>query len=143
MRNMSFAETTRQMLESYELVRQGKKPPKTVTRRVGWRFLKPGERVQPVEKAQGLKKGERVKKLGPPIRIVSVSRGRLCDITAHECCHEGFPGWSPMQFIDHFRWMNRGNAAVKQYGADVEVTRIEFEYPFAAPSDERNGEEEK
>ena len=48
MRNMSFAMTT-------EAVRN---QTKTVTRRFGWWFLKPGDMVQPVEKAMGLRKGE-------------------------------------------------------------------------------------
>ena len=135
MRNMSFAETTRQMLESYELVRQGKKPTKTVTRRVGWRFLKPGDLVQPVEKTMGLEKGEKVKKLGPPIRIVSVRRGALCHMPNSDTRREGFLG-SLRDFIDFFCQMNH----CSPYDP---ITRIEFEYPFAAPSGERNGEEEK
>ena len=47
MRLMSFALTTRQFL-AHE---------KTVTRRLGWEFLKPGDRVCGVEKGMGLKKG--------------------------------------------------------------------------------------
>ncbi len=39
---------------------------KTVTRRLGWSSLKPGDIVQPVEKAQGLRKGEKVVKSGGP-----------------------------------------------------------------------------
>lgn len=47
---------------------------KTVTRRLGWSRLRPGTLLQPVVKAQGLKKGEKVQKVGGPIRVVSVRR---------------------------------------------------------------------
>ena len=43
---------------------------KTVTRRNGWWFLKPGEIVNAVEKAMGLKRGEKIKRICQ-IRIVS------------------------------------------------------------------------
>ena len=46
-RNMSFALTTEQF----------KARTKTVTRRFGWWFLKPGDVVRGVEKAMGLKPG--------------------------------------------------------------------------------------
>jgi len=49
-RNMSFAMTTKQV----------RNQTKTVTRRFGWWFLKAGDIVQPVEKAMGLKKGEKI-----------------------------------------------------------------------------------
>ena len=52
MRNMSFTMTTRQI----------KNRSTTMTRRFGWWFLKPGDRIQAVEKGMGLKKGEKVKK---------------------------------------------------------------------------------
>jgi hypothetical protein len=56
-RNISFALTTAQV----------RARTKTVTRRVGWTFLKPGDLLQPVVKCRGLKKGERVEKIGGPI----------------------------------------------------------------------------
>lgn len=49
MRRMSFSMTTAQMYARN----------KDVTRRFGWWFLKPGDRVMTVEKAMGLKKGEK------------------------------------------------------------------------------------
>ena len=60
-RHMSFSMTTAQF----------RARTKTVTRRFGWWFLKPGDLVMGVEKSQGLKKGEKVVRLGL-IRIVSV-----------------------------------------------------------------------
>ena len=91
MRNMSFSLTTPQFLEGS----------KTVTRRLGWRFLKPGDRVRAVEKAQGLKRGERVKPLGV-IEIVSVRDEPLDAIDADDCRREGFPDLSPGQFVEMF-----------------------------------------
>ena len=66
MRNMSFSATTEQ-------IRNGTK---TVTRRLGWTFLKPGDVVMACVKCQGLKKGEKVEKIRP-IRIVSVRKEPL------------------------------------------------------------------
>ena len=66
MRNMSFALTTEQI----------RARTKTVTRRLGWEFLKPGDLVQAVVKCQGLKKGEKVEPLAE-LRIVAVRRESL------------------------------------------------------------------
>ena len=49
-RNMSFMITTEQI----------KNRTKTVTRRLGWNFLKPGEVVNACEKCRGLKAGQKV-----------------------------------------------------------------------------------
>lgn len=93
---------------------------KTVTRRSGWLFLKPGDVLNAVEKGQGLKKGERVRKICP-IRILSVRREPLFDITDEEVKKEGFPFWGRMDFIKMF--MKHNNCA-----PDILVSRIEFEY---------------
>lgn len=63
MRNMSFSLTTPQMRDRT----------KTLTRRLGWYSLKPGDRVQAVVKGMGLKKGEKVERLCV-IEVVSVHR---------------------------------------------------------------------
>jgi hypothetical protein len=109
-RNMSFFMTTEQI----------KNQTKTVTRRLGWKFLKPGDVVWAVEKAQGLKKGEKINRLCK-LRIVSVRRERIDEITQEDCVREGFPDMFAEDFIHFFckamdivRW--------------EEVTRIEFEY---------------
>lgn len=109
-RNMSFMLTTEQF----------RNRTKTVTRRNGWKFLKPGDIVCAVEKSQGLKRGETVKRLGL-IRIVSVRREPLNHITKQDCIDEGFPDWSPQQFVRFYADHNR---------IDIwePVTRIEFEY---------------
>lgn len=91
MRNMSFSITTRQFKERT----------KTVTRRLGWGFLKPGDVVCGVEKAMGLKKGETIVRLGP-IEIVSNWPEPLNIITPAEMILEGFPEMSPDEFIRMF-----------------------------------------
>ncbi len=110
-RNMSFAMTTEQIANQT----------KTVTRRFGWWFLKPGDIVQPVEKAMGLRKGEAIKKIGSPIRIVSVRKEHLFEIDDTDCAMEGFPHYTPEEFV---------HMLCSQYGCarDQTVNRIEFEY---------------
>src|ERR1035437_2744663 len=72
MRNISFTLTTAAVRERR----------KTVTRRLGWTDkLKPGDILQAVEKAQGLKKGEHVKPICL-IRVVSVHAEQLATVYA-------------------------------------------------------------
>src|SRR5690606_14704438 len=79
---------------------------KTVTRRLGWKFLKPGDVLNACVKCQGLKAGEKIKKLGQ-IRVVSVSWETLEEITSIECRREGFPDMPPSEFVAMFcRSMN-------------------------------------
>ena len=108
MRSMSFALTTRQFLDGS----------KTVTRRLGWLTLKPGERIRAVEKAMGLKKGEHPRVLGV-IEVVSVRRERLDAIEDADCAREGFPGMTAEGFVEMF---------CRHMGClpDALVTRIEF-----------------
>src|SRR3712207_2665409 len=117
MRTMSFGPTAEQIL----------KQTKTVTRRIGWRTLKPGDLLQPVVKAQRLKHGEKVERIGPPIRVVRVdlewtSEFLQRDDAASECAREGFPEMSPREFHEMFR-----DSLPHRYTADILVTRIEFE----------------
>jgi hypothetical protein len=109
-RNMSFAMTAEQF----------KARTKTVTRRFGWWFLKPGDEVRGVEKAMGLKKGETIKPLGM-IRIVSTRPEPLNEITPDDVAREGFPDWTPEQFV---------KMLVDHYGVSpsAPVNRIQFEY---------------
>jgi hypothetical protein len=111
MRNMSFALTTEQI----------RAQTKTVTRRLGWKTAKVGDIVQPVVKGQGLKKGERVEKIGGPIRFVAVDRVVLGDISPQDVYREGFPQMTPRQFVEMFKDHNGGLR-------DQWVTRIQFEY---------------
>lgn len=121
MRNISFMLTKPQILDRS----------KTVTRRVGWEKLVPGQLLRGVEKCMGLKAGETVKELAV-IRVVSVRREPLSamsndpDYGFDECAKEGFAQhpslrW-PSQFVEFFCNSHRGCTP------DTVVTRIEFEY---------------
>jgi len=109
-RNMSFMLTTEQFVNQT----------KTVTRRLGWRFLKVGDIVNGCEKCQGLKKGEKIKKLHQ-IRILSTDWQPLSSITVEDCVREGFPEMSPVEFVEFFCEHNKGTS-------EMMVNRIEFEY---------------
>ena len=109
-RNMSFSLTTEQI----------RKKTKTVTRRNGWWFLRPGDIVTAVEKARGLKKGEKVKRICR-IRIVSVRAEPLGAVSDEDVAREGFPGKDRDWFMQTYCRLNR-------CGGDVVVNRIEFEY---------------
>ena len=110
MRNMSFSMTTYQFRARR----------KTVTRRFGWWFLKPGEVVMGVEKSQGLKKGENVVRLGP-FRVLSTRAEPLNAITRAELRLEGFPDMTPAAFVA----MMSGRSGKPP---DAPVNRIEYEY---------------
>ena len=109
---MSFAMTSDQVRQQT----------KTVTRRIGWVDLKPGTLLQPIVKGQGLKKGETVELIGRPIRVTSVSRQQLRDITPQDVYREGFPKMTREDFIRMFK------ASRPRCFIDTYVTRIEFEY---------------
>jgi hypothetical protein len=116
MRNMSFALTQDQLLNGT----------KCVTRRIGWQALKVGDTIQPVLKSMGLKKGEKVAKLGPTILIHEVRRERLglmledLSYGEQECRAEGFPGLIPAEFVEMFC------KAMKGCNQQTLVTRIAF-----------------
>ena len=110
MRNISFFLTRKQIAAQT----------KTVTRRAGWKRLTRGTLLQPVEKGQGLKKGEKVQRIGPPIRVIDVRREPLNQITQRDVEREGFPDMTPEEFIQFYCKSNK-------CGLDELVTRIEFE----------------
>jgi len=109
-RNISFAMTTQQV----------KDQSKDVTRRFGWWFLKPGDRLCGVEKAMGLRKGEKINRLCN-IEVVSVRTEPLNSITQEDVKREGFPEWTPQDFVDFL---------VSHYGCEPDkiCNRIEFKY---------------
>lgn len=111
MKRMSFMLTKEQVLDQT----------KTVTRRNGWKNLKEGDLIQPVEKCMGLKKGEKQVKLGCPIRVLSIQREPLNVITSNDLIKEGFPHFTREEFIKLYLSASKGN----EYQI---VTRIEFEY---------------
>jgi hypothetical protein len=113
-RNISFAMTTDQV----------RNQTKTVTRRNGWRFLNQGDKLQPIEKGQGLKKGEKVVRIGEPITVIKLSVERLDTITQEDVRKEGFPQMTPAQFVELYCKANKCQS-------DHPVTRIEFDWlPF-------------
>ena len=94
---------------------------KTVTRRIGWLFLKPGDELIAAENAFGLRKGEKVVP-ETLIRVVDTRVERLAEITEADCAKEGFPEMAPEQFVEMY---------CDEYNCepDTKVNRIEFTYP--------------
>lgn len=114
MRNISFSLTEEQFLDGS----------KDVTRRLGWKFLKAGDRLMACRKCMGLKPGEKIVRLGE-IEVVKVWRENLhCLIVdpnygKQEAIREGFPEMTGKQFVEMFR----SHMTVPKDGM---VTRIEF-----------------
>jgi len=91
MRNMSFFLTTDQY----------RNKTKTVTRRLGWANLKPGEEFMGVVKGQGIPKGGKIERLHA-VKCVSNRREPLDEITQDDVDKEGFPHLRPIEFIKMF-----------------------------------------
>ena len=94
---------------------------KTVTRRKGWQFAQPGDRLTLCRKVMGRKPGEPLVRICD-VEVLDVRRERLDTITADEVAREGFPGMTPQAFIHEFFWIAQG------IPEDAEVTRIEWRY---------------
>lgn len=116
MRNISFSLTESQFLDGS----------KTVTRRLGWKFLKPGDRLMGCRKCMGLKPGEQIVRLGE-IEVVSVRLEPLNRMAAdasygqQEAVREGFPQMTGGQFVGMF-------CKHMKTQPDQEITRIEFRH---------------
>jgi hypothetical protein len=99
---------------------------KTVTRRLGWRSLRAGTPLTTVVQSQGLKKGQKVTRLGL-IRVIDVRReplNRMCldlEYGREECTREGFPELSPAGFVSAF-------CLGHNCKPDAMITRIEYGY---------------
>lgn len=115
-RNMSFMLTTEQY----------RNKTKFVTRRLRWKFVKPGDIQNGVEKGQGLKKGEKIVKMGQhkirssrwePLRLMT----DVLRYGKREVILEGFPDLTPQEFVDMFCKANRCIP-------DTKINRIEFYY---------------
>jgi hypothetical protein len=110
MRRMSFALTERQLVDGS----------KTVTRRLGWAFLRPGDELLAVRKCMGLKKGEKQHVLAR-IRVKGVRTEPLAYASIlGEATREGFPELEGYPFVEFFCSKMRCTPI-------AEVTRIEFE----------------
>jgi hypothetical protein len=92
---------------------------KTVTRRLGWKFLKPGDRLTLCRKVMGRKPGEPLVRLAD-VEVVSVRREPLYLVTDDDVRREGFP-WTPLRFVQFFTDHMGG-------WPEQEVTRIEWRY---------------
>jgi hypothetical protein len=116
MRNISFSLTTKQFRDRS----------KTVTRRLRWINVKAGDLLMGVEKAMGLKPGEKIKKLGP-IRVTDARNEplqRMIDepeYGAIEAAKEGFPDLSGAEFVTMFCRHMKCNPSFAP-------KRIEYEY---------------
>lgn len=99
---MSFSLTTESM----------RRREKTVTRRLGWDSLRPGQLLCAVEKGMGLKKGETVTRIGI-VRVVSITKEPLTKLIydqeygLEEVRREGFHHMTPLEFVDMFCQHNR------------------------------------
>ena len=117
MRNIAASMTEAQILDRS----------KDVTRRMGWLKLKAGDRLQVCRKCMGRKPGEPLVKLAV-VEVVSVRRERLDRMHTDgeygndEVRREGFPEWTPQEFI---RFFYKGHKGCKP---DSLITRIEFRY---------------
>ena len=119
---------------------------KTVTRRKGWTFLKPGDRITLCRKVMGRKKGEPLERI-VDVEVVSVRRESLGHLihahskpsqrpffkddaapwhtpgyAAEEMTREGFPGMSPAEFVRRYFVEAQG------FSYHDDVTRIEWRY---------------
>jgi hypothetical protein len=100
----------------------------TVTRRPGWRFLKSGDLILAVESQPGPRAASPAARELAVLRIRDVRVEPLSRLVREatyaedELPREGLPCWSRDHFIATFLRRHRLTSA------DVEVTRIEFEY---------------
>lgn len=95
---------------------------KTVTRRVGWQMLRPGDQLTLCPKVRGRRRGEPLDRI-VTVDVVSVRREPLNAISRADVTAEGFPGMTTAGFVDFFCSTHRGVAA------SAEITRIEWAYP--------------
>jgi hypothetical protein len=99
---------------------------KTVTRRKGWAFLKPGDRLTLCRKVMGLKPGEPLVRIAD-VEVVSVSREPLGHVTRPgELTLEGFPEWDTDAKGAYEFW--RRYFEPQGIGVMDDVTRIEWRY---------------
>lgn len=92
---------------------------KTVTRRLGWRFLKPGDHLTLCRKVMGRKPGDPLVRI-VDVEVIDVRRERLDAITAADVRREGF-NWPPEDFVAFFCQHMRCHPT-------TDVTRIEWRY---------------
>lgn len=93
---------------------------KTVTRRLGWRMLKPRDRLTLCGKVMGRRKDEPLVRICE-VEVVNVRREPLQAIDQSDVAREGLPIFSTADFVDFFCFHMKCKP-------DTEVTRIEWRY---------------
>lgn len=97
---------------------------KTVTRRLGWLYLTPGDHLTLCRKVMGRRRRDGT--VEPLVRlaeveVIDVRREQLDAIAATDVAREGFADWGTAAFLAFFcRHM--------KCPPDTEVTRIEWRY---------------
>ena len=109
---MSFPDTAAEVRERLQ----------TVTRRPGWRFLKPGDLILAIEPRTRARARELAVLRIRRVRVEPLSRLDIATYAEDELPREGLPCWSKDHFVATFLRRHRLKSA------DVDVTRIEFEY---------------
>jgi hypothetical protein len=93
---------------------------KTVTRRLGWRMLKAGDRLTLCRKVMGRRPGEPLVRICD-VEVVDVRREPLYLVEWEDVEREGFPTFTSRQFVQFF-------CEHMKCKPDTEVTRIEWRY---------------
>jgi hypothetical protein len=101
---------------------------KTVTRRMGWLMLRPGDRLTLCRKVMGRRAGEPLERI-TDVEVLSVRREPLDAITLADVLAEGFPFMTRAEFVQFFCDSHRGC----ERGS--EVTRIEWRYLDPVPEE--------
>ncbi len=116
---------------------------KTVTRRLGWKFLKPGDRLTLCRKVMGRRRSDGT--VEPLVRladveVISVRRERVWDITDDDIAREavGHPEWFEEYYEDtrqptQVAWV-AWFCEQMDCRPDDDVTRIEWRYLDEDPS---------
>lgn len=93
---------------------------KTVTRRLGWKFLKVGDTLTLCRKVMGRKPDEPLVRIAE-VRVVDVRREALWDIADEDVEREGFADWDRHMFVGFF-------CSAMNCDPSTEITRVEWEY---------------
>lgn len=94
---------------------------KTVTRRVGWRMLRVGDRLTLCKKVMGRRRGEPLDRI-TDVEVTCIRLERLDAITPDDITAEGFPGMTVGEFVAFFCSSHRGCTP------ETEITRIQWRY---------------
>jgi hypothetical protein len=93
---------------------------KTVTRRLGWRMLQPGDRLTLCRKVMGRRKDEPLVRICE-VEVVGARREPLCLISQVDVIREGFSGMTRSEFIEFF-------CDHMKCAPCADITRIEWRY---------------